>query len=165
MRRSMHASGISTPSLRCAEQGIDWLDLNRGLTDNNGLKARYTTDGTHLTKEGYSIWAEALRQQLGYEKNGFRHSSLFVTGNLCFSAEAYTLDVSTTGITPPRRIRARCLLWFAEPAAADRRGTPYYNDRIDRGQVLFRISRWHVQLWALFLDGRRGQGVHQPIGQ
>ena len=64
----MHASGISTPSLRCAEQGIDWLDLNRGLTDNNGLKARYTTDGTHLTKEGYSIWAEALRQQLGYEK-------------------------------------------------------------------------------------------------
>lgn len=24
---------------------------------------------------------------------------LFVTGNLCFSAEAYTLDVSTTGIT------------------------------------------------------------------
>ena len=64
MRRSMHASGISTPSLRCAEQGIDWLDLNRGLTDDLGLKARYTTDGTHLTEEGYGIWSGVLRQYL-----------------------------------------------------------------------------------------------------
>ncbi|WP_346702681.1 GDSL-type esterase/lipase family protein [uncultured Alistipes sp.] len=48
----------------CAEQGIDWLDLNRGLTDDLGLKARYTTDGTHLTEEGYGIWSGVLRQYL-----------------------------------------------------------------------------------------------------
>lgn len=54
----------------CAEQGIDWLDLNRGLTDDNGLKARYTTDGTHLTEEGYGIWSGVLRQYLATPKPG-----------------------------------------------------------------------------------------------
>ena len=54
----------------CAEQGIDWLDLNRGLTDDNGLKARYTTDGTHLTEEGYGIWSGVLRQYLATQKPG-----------------------------------------------------------------------------------------------
>ena len=48
----------------CAANGIDWLDLNPGLTDADGLKREYTTDGTHLTEKGYAIWSGRLRHYL-----------------------------------------------------------------------------------------------------
>ena len=48
----------------CAVNGIDWLDLNPGLTDADGLKHEYTTDGTHLTEKGYAIWSGRLRHYL-----------------------------------------------------------------------------------------------------
>lgn len=48
----------------CAANGIDWLDLNPALADANGLKREYTTDGTHLTEQGYAIWSGQLRHYL-----------------------------------------------------------------------------------------------------
>ena len=48
----------------CAENGIDWLDLNPDLADADGLKREYTTDGTHLTEQGYAIWSGRLRRYL-----------------------------------------------------------------------------------------------------
>ena len=48
----------------CAENGIDWLDLNPDLADADGLKREYTTDGTHLTEQGYAIWSRWLRRYL-----------------------------------------------------------------------------------------------------
>ena len=40
--------------------GIDYIDLNRLLSDENGLMEKYTTDGTHLSREGYAIWSKKL---------------------------------------------------------------------------------------------------------
>lgn len=48
----------------CSANGIDWLDLNRELADDNGLRREYTTDGTHLTDKGYAIWSNLLRHYL-----------------------------------------------------------------------------------------------------
>ena len=48
----------------CAANGIDWLDLNPELADADGLKREYTTDGTHLTEQGYAIWSGRLRNYL-----------------------------------------------------------------------------------------------------
>lgn len=48
----------------CAANGIDWLDINPALADANGLKREYTTDGTHLTEQGYAIWSGQLRHYL-----------------------------------------------------------------------------------------------------
>ncbi|OUQ53382.1 hypothetical protein B5E60_06985 [Alistipes sp. An116] len=53
---------VSSEVILANQQRIDRPGLNRGLTDDHGLKAQYTTDGPHLTEEGYRIWSGVLRQ-------------------------------------------------------------------------------------------------------
>lgn len=48
----------------CTTNRIDWLDPNPLLTDGDGLRRACTTDGTHLTEEGYAIWSGLLRDYL-----------------------------------------------------------------------------------------------------
>lgn len=45
----------------CYKKNILFLDLNRIMTDQNGLMADLTTDGTHLSERGYEIWSEKLK--------------------------------------------------------------------------------------------------------
>ncbi len=45
----------------CNEKDILFIDLNRVMTDQNGLLEDFTTDGTHLTEKGYEVWTEKLR--------------------------------------------------------------------------------------------------------
>ncbi|OJX59469.1 MAG: hypothetical protein BGO84_12005 [Dysgonomonas sp. 37-18] len=48
----------------CKENSIFYIDLNQQLSDENGLKDEYTTDGVHLTAEAYAIWALVLNDLL-----------------------------------------------------------------------------------------------------
>lgn len=48
----------------CEANNIDYIDLNTALSDENGLKNKYTTDGTHLTEKAYIIWASELKKYL-----------------------------------------------------------------------------------------------------
>jgi lysophospholipase L1-like esterase len=38
-----------------AVTGIDFIDVNSTLSDSDGLKAMYTTDGIHLNSAGYAV--------------------------------------------------------------------------------------------------------------
>jgi lysophospholipase L1-like esterase len=43
------------------EEGVAFIDLNRSMaSEDEGLKAYLTYDGTHLEGAGYAAWAEAL---------------------------------------------------------------------------------------------------------
>jgi lysophospholipase L1-like esterase len=45
-----------------ADSRIHWIDINSNLVDSNGkLLADVSSDGIHLEKRGYEIWATALR--------------------------------------------------------------------------------------------------------
>jgi len=44
-------------------QGVHFIDLNQLLSNKNALKSVYTTDGIHLNKQGYQVWACALSKQ------------------------------------------------------------------------------------------------------
>jgi len=46
----------------CRTDAATYLDLNACLAGPAGLKAAYTTDGTHLTEGGYAVWAVVLKQ-------------------------------------------------------------------------------------------------------
>lgn len=46
----------------CRTDAAAYLDLNACLAGPAGLKAAYTTDGTHLTEGGYAVWAAALKE-------------------------------------------------------------------------------------------------------
>lgn len=46
----------------CRTNAATYFDLNAGLAGPSGLKAAYTTDGTHLTEGGYAVWADALKE-------------------------------------------------------------------------------------------------------
>ena len=46
------------------ENSIDYFDLNEKLSENQSLKAEYTTDGTHLTKEAYKFWTDEVKKVL-----------------------------------------------------------------------------------------------------
>jgi len=48
----------------CSENRIDFLDLNRFLSENNSLKAEYTDDGLHLNAKGYEVWGKVLNSYL-----------------------------------------------------------------------------------------------------
>ena len=43
-----------------AEPGLRWLDLNAALAPLGHLDKKYTNDGTHLTGDGYRVFAAAL---------------------------------------------------------------------------------------------------------
>lgn len=44
----------------CSGGAATFLDLNAHLAGPSGLKAAYTTDGTHLNEAGYAVWEEVL---------------------------------------------------------------------------------------------------------
>ena len=48
----------------CQSKGVYYLDLNTKLSSLAGLKAKYTTDGTHINQEAYGIWATEVRNLL-----------------------------------------------------------------------------------------------------
>ncbi|RKO72098.1 G-D-S-L family lipolytic protein [Sphingobacterium puteale] len=48
----------------CQSKGIYYLDINTKLSSPTGLKAKYTTDGTHINQEAYGIWASEVRNLL-----------------------------------------------------------------------------------------------------
>jgi lysophospholipase L1-like esterase len=48
----------------CSENGIDFIDLNRYMSENNSLRSEYTHDGLHLNAEGYAVWSRILTTYL-----------------------------------------------------------------------------------------------------
>lgn len=48
----------------CAQQNLDFLDLNRHLSIPDQLRPEYTTDGVHLTDAAYAIWAAEVSRIL-----------------------------------------------------------------------------------------------------
>jgi lysophospholipase L1-like esterase len=52
----------------CKTQNIDWIDLNPSLSDETGLKKEYTTYGTHLKEQAYTIWSKILMEYLEQHK-------------------------------------------------------------------------------------------------
>ncbi len=57
----------------CQNKNVYYLDINDKLSSQTGLKAQYTTDGTHINQEAYEIWASEVNNLL---KSMLRHSSL-----------------------------------------------------------------------------------------
>ncbi|MBN1416474.1 MAG: hypothetical protein JW973_15325 [Bacteroidales bacterium] len=45
----------------CNKKNILFIDLNRVMTDQNGLLPELTTDGTHLSEQGYKVWSDKLQ--------------------------------------------------------------------------------------------------------
>jgi len=48
----------------CQNMGVYYLDINARLSSQTGLKAQYTTDGTHINQEAYEIWAAEVNNLL-----------------------------------------------------------------------------------------------------
>ncbi len=47
-----------------SRHGFDYIDLASALADDDGnLRREYTTDGCHLTDEGYAIWAGMMKNR------------------------------------------------------------------------------------------------------
>ena len=46
------------------EMGVTWLDVNEHLAPSGFLKREYTNDGTHLTGDGYRLFASTLKPVL-----------------------------------------------------------------------------------------------------
>ena len=42
---------------------VRYIELNSRLSNDHLLDREYTTDGTHLNKSGYTVWAKVLRTQ------------------------------------------------------------------------------------------------------
>ena len=47
--------------MNCQKSNIEYIDLNEILSKNEILISKYTTDGIHLSMEGYYKWAEFIR--------------------------------------------------------------------------------------------------------
>lgn len=53
----------------CRERTIRWVDPNQWLADEQGLRAVFARDKTHLNQAGYEVWAAHLRvllHEMGY---------------------------------------------------------------------------------------------------
>ncbi len=48
----------------CANHQIEYIDLNGVLSSETELKPELTTDGTHLKKEAYLLWAKLVTEML-----------------------------------------------------------------------------------------------------
>ncbi len=46
------------------EKNLTYIDLNAQLSENGKLKSEYHTDGIHLNKKAYKIWASAVNKVL-----------------------------------------------------------------------------------------------------
>ena len=54
------------------DEKIEFIDLNKLLSDVNGLKKEFTKDGVHLNSSGYLEWSTILFKifdELGYYNN------------------------------------------------------------------------------------------------
>jgi len=47
-------------AVAAADVNIDFVDINAGLSDGDGLRAAFTTDGIHLNPDGYVAWQAIL---------------------------------------------------------------------------------------------------------
>ncbi|WP_342087861.1 SGNH/GDSL hydrolase family protein [Dyadobacter sp. OTU695] len=52
----------------CTQNNITYIDLNRYVSDSNGLRTDYSIDKTHLNTKAYKIWAKEISRVLK-EKN------------------------------------------------------------------------------------------------
>ncbi|MCF0072004.1 GDSL-type esterase/lipase family protein [Dyadobacter sp. CY261] len=52
----------------CTQHNITYIDLNRSVSSNTGLRAEYAVDKTHLNINAYEIWAKEVSRVLK-EKN------------------------------------------------------------------------------------------------
>ncbi|WP_026631275.1 SGNH/GDSL hydrolase family protein [Dyadobacter alkalitolerans] len=48
----------------CSQHDVDYIDLNRFISDSTGLKAEYAVDKTHLNEKAYEIWAREIKKVL-----------------------------------------------------------------------------------------------------
>lgn len=48
----------------CKQNGIEFLDLNPGLSKNKFLRDELTYDGIHLKAEGYKLWGREIEKLL-----------------------------------------------------------------------------------------------------
>ena len=48
----------------CQQHNIDYIDVNKFLSDSTGLKAEYAVDKTHLNERAYDIWAREIKKVL-----------------------------------------------------------------------------------------------------
>ncbi len=48
----------------CTTQKIVWLNMNEQLSQDGKLLERYSSDGIHLNKEAYQIWATKINEKL-----------------------------------------------------------------------------------------------------
>lgn len=48
----------------CKTRQVTFLDINSKLSNDSGLKAEYSKDGTHLTEAAYKIWSQEVQAQL-----------------------------------------------------------------------------------------------------
>ncbi|MDA9101479.1 GDSL-type esterase/lipase family protein [bacterium] len=48
----------------CVNEKIEFLDLNKILSDNNGLRKNFTNDGVHLNSNGYFVWSNLIFKSL-----------------------------------------------------------------------------------------------------
>ena len=46
--------------LLASEEGLIYIDLNKGLSPNGALKNEFTRDGVHLNGKGYSVWKSLI---------------------------------------------------------------------------------------------------------
>jgi len=45
---------------QCKMKSIQYIDVNKGLTENNILLNKYSNDGVHLNGDGYMIWKDTI---------------------------------------------------------------------------------------------------------
>jgi lysophospholipase L1-like esterase len=48
----------------CLKEKIDLIDIGKNMYDSTGLKAELTSDGFHLNKKGYKMWAKIIDEYL-----------------------------------------------------------------------------------------------------
>lgn len=48
----------------CIQNNINYIDLNRYISDTTGLRAAYAVDKTHLNAKAYEVWAREVSRVL-----------------------------------------------------------------------------------------------------
>ena len=51
----------------CKSNDIVYIDLNRQLCSNDFLEDSFTTDGLHLNKKAYRVWAKSIKPLIPFE--------------------------------------------------------------------------------------------------
>ena len=48
----------------CKQHNVNYINLNKYISDSTGLKAEYAVDKTHLNEKAYKIWAREIKKVL-----------------------------------------------------------------------------------------------------